>query len=118
MPCKQDYSQQFAKILGIDEQEIASTWWTNLRQQGGLRLTPHAYQVLRDELEIESYVFTVPAKVLTPKNLLRLDQKLRTPYFLERNRTQTNIVLFGGDQAIMASLYGDIAQWLQSLDRQ
>ena len=116
MPNKVDYSAQFARLLSIEPEEIMSTWWANLREQGGLRLTPAGYGVLCNELELESYRFTVPT--LTPKNLLVLDKKITCPYFLERRRAQIDIVLFGGDQAIMATLYGDVIQWLKSLDRQ
>lgn len=118
MPNKQHYSQQFAKVLRLDQQDIMTTWWANLRQHGGLRLTPHAYDILCNDLEIESYAFSLPVSLLTAKNLLRLDKKLQTPYFLKRNKTVADIVLFGADQAIMASLYGNIEQWLQSLDGQ
>lgn len=118
MPNKQDYSQQFAKVLGLDQQEIMTTWWINLRRNGGLRLTPHAYDILCNDLKIESYTLALPVSLMTAKNLLRLDKKLQSPYFLERNKSTIKIVLFGGDQAIMALLYGDIEQWLQSLDCQ
>lgn len=118
MSNKLEYSQQFARLLSIDHHEIMSTWWINLRDQGGLRLTPLGFKTLSEDLEIESYRFTIPVMALTAKNLLLLDKKITCPYFLERDKTQIHIVLFGGDQAIMATLYGDVQRWLDSLDCQ
>jgi len=111
------YSKKFAELLSLNVDDIMTTWWGNLRDHGGLRLTQQGYEILSQDLELESYRFTVPALTMTPKNLLVLDKKLTCPYYLARQKTTVDIVLFGGDHAIMATLYGDIEQWLKSLEK-
>ena len=117
MHSKQQFTAQFAHLLGLDPAVIRRTWWANLREQGGLRLTDIGYQALSQDLELESYRFQVTAQLLTAHNLLLLDKKITCPYHISRRRVAADIVLFGGDQAIMATLYGDIPRWLQSLEQ-
>lgn len=117
MPNKQAFSERFAQILSVDVDVIQRTWWANLRDRGGLRLTDIGYQSLCRDLELDSHRFCVAAQILTPKNLLLLDKKITCPYYLSRQRVTADIVLFGGDQAIMATLYGNIDRWLESLEQ-
>jgi hypothetical protein len=97
----------------IDEAMIH--WWYNIRDGGGLRLTPLGYQVLSEELEIESWTVPLPSNI-NKKLLLDLDHKLTFPYYLERQRKkeQRRIVFFSSKEAMLANLYGDLLTFLKS----
>jgi len=91
------------------------TWWQNIREDGGLRLTHQGYQVFGTELELHSYEFELDAKLFTPKNMLTLDHHLNCPYYLVHNRKHNKIVLFGSREAMMAMLHGNMQQFINSL---
>lgn len=88
------------------------TWWCNLRENGGLRLTKHGYNMLHNILKIESWTVDIekPHALLTKKLLLSMDRKLKWPYYLDiKNK---HMIFFSSKEAMMASLYGDIRTWL------
>ena len=107
----------------IDQAMI--TWWANIRPEGGLRLTTHGYEILHDILRLESWALdltdTNDSKTfrsrITKKVILDLDRKLEWPYYLDFNpRKKTKrIVFFGSREAMMATMYGDLGQWLTSI---
>ena len=107
----------------IDQAMI--TWWANIRRDGGMRLTTHGYQIMHDVLKIESWAVDLGDKDdagpfrsrMTKKTILDLDRKLEWPYYLDFNaRKKTRrIVFFGSREAMMATMYGDLEQWLASL---
>jgi hypothetical protein len=45
------------------------SWWQNIREDGGLRLTYEGFYVFENLLELSSYTFDLPEKLLTPKQL-------------------------------------------------
>ena len=96
------------------------TWWTNVRPEGGLRLTRHGYEILHDVLQYESWSLDLvnPTNIAISKRIvLDLDRKLEWPYYLDFNpRKKTRrIVFFGSREAMMATMYGDLARWLASI---
>ena len=97
------------------------TWWANIRPQGGLRLTHHGYEMLHDVLNMESWALDLsdsPHRARLDKRIiLALDRKLQWPYYLDFNsRSKTRrIVFFGSREAMMATMYGDLEQWLASI---
>jgi hypothetical protein len=107
----------------IDQAMI--TWWANIRDDGGLRLTHHGYRMLKDVLGMQSWVLNLGdpddtgawrAKI-NKRTVLALDRKLEWPYYLDfdARRRRRRIVFFGSQEAMMAQLYGDITAWLNSL---
>jgi hypothetical protein len=96
---------------GIDEAML--TWWHNLREHGGLRLTLRGYDALGHQLKLESWALKIPdfKTVFTKKIYLELDRKLTWPYYIDRK--EQAIRLFGGREAVMARLYGDIRVWME-----
>jgi hypothetical protein len=91
------------------------SWWSNLREGGGLRLTEHGYDIFKNMLECDSYEYETDPKILTPRNLILLDRYLTCPYYLFQSRKGTKIILFGSKEALMAALYGDIKKFILSL---
>ncbi len=95
--------------------EAMATWWQNIRDDGGLRLTYEGYYVFENLLELSSYTFELPAKLLTPKNLIALDRRMTCPYYMVNNRKLNKIVMFGSREAMMAALHGDMQRFIASL---
>jgi hypothetical protein len=91
------------------------TWWQNIREDGGLRLTYEGYHVFSNFLELSSYTFELPEKLLTPKNLIALDRRMTCPYYIVNNRKHNHMVMFGSREAMMAVLHGDMQQFIKSL---
>ena len=101
------------------------TWWTNIRRDGGMRLTTHGYQILHDVLKIESWQLDLSDQEkngawrarIDKRMILDLDRRLEWPYYLDFNaRKKTRrIVFFGSREAMMATMYGDLKKWLDSI---
>ena len=90
------------------------TWWANIRPEGGLRLTRHGYDVLKNLLEMESWEFSIedPRNTLTKGVILDMDHKLSWPYFIDTKKKR--IIFFGSREALMATMYGDLRAWLDN----
>ena len=93
------------------------TWWANIRPEGGLRLTRHGYDILHNVLGMESWqldLTTVDRQVFNKKLMLEMDRKLEWPYYIDINARQQRrrVVFFSSREAMMASMYGDLAKWL------
>lgn len=88
-------------------------WYTNIRNNGGFRLTQNGYQALKI-LALESW--SVPLndiKITMDKNLLlALDRKLTWPYFIDYKKKE--IVFYSSKEAVMATMYGSIKNWLDN----
>lgn len=99
---------------GISVDQAMTTWWQNIRPNGGLRLTDRGYQAF-DFLELEKYRFELPEQFLTAKNLLALDQYMQWPYHIANRGRQRHLTMFGSREAMMATLLGDLEQFVISL---
>jgi hypothetical protein len=107
------------------EDRAMKTWWANIRPQGGLRLTEHGYHIMHDVLKLESWHMDLshtdpshPSRNrVTKKIILDLDRKLTWPYYLDLNtrKKRRRIVFFGSREAMMATMYGDLERWLDSI---
>lgn len=107
----------------IDQAMI--TWWANIRPEGGLRLTKHGYEMLHNILKMESWSMDLvdndlaaPSALLNKRIILDLDHKLQWPYYIDFNSRKKikRIVFFSSREAMMATMYGDLQKWLNSLD--
>ena len=96
----------------MDIDQAMSTWYYNLRPQGGFRLTALGYQAFKIEA-MNSWSVDINPRDLTKPNLLMLDRKLKWPYYIDARRKK--LVLFSSRDAVMATLYGDIKSWIASL---
>lgn len=99
------------------------TWWANIRPEGGLRLTKHGYEIMHDVLKLDSWEWVLPddngarRMVIDKRAVLDLDRKLQWPYFIDLNprKKRRRIVFFSSREAMMATMYGDLQRWLDSL---
>lgn len=98
----------------ISLEEAMRTWYYNIRPSGGLRLTKTGYQVLRS-LNIEHWKFSIDNKVaqsLNKRMLLLMDRNLQYPYYIDVAEKQ--IVFFSSQEAMLATLYGDLSDFLKN----
>jgi hypothetical protein len=97
--------------------EAFAAWWMDSREGKGMRLTTAGYQAITT-LDIAMYVFDTPLAIpaLLPGHLLLLDRKLDCPYYLKIGKKQ-QITLFGSEQALMLTMYGDLGRFLRYLER-
>ena len=95
------------------------TWWVNIRRDGGMRLTRHGYDVMHGILKLESWEMDLADQdrhIFTKRLILDLDRKLQWPYYIEVSvkKKVRRIVFFGSREAVMATMYGDLEQWLKN----
>ena len=91
-------------------------WWFNLRRNGGMRLTSTGYQTLAEDLELEHYSYNIDDPHTFNKQLiLKLDRKMQMPYYIHSVKgIPKKIVFFGGKEAVMVNLYGNLKQFLDN----
>ena len=112
---KHDITQYLiAELNDADLASTSSTWWYNIRANGGLRLTEQGNQILSEKLRREHWQWVYTNKNTVDKNnLLKLDRLVAFPYFIDkRNR---KITFYSSQEAMMLNLYGDLTAWLASL---
>ena len=111
-------TQKLIKELGLelDPDLIFIAWWWNTRPNGGLRLTDTGFHTWVTLVGLEHWQFDIADSILTPRNLLALDRFMTCPYYLKRQRRQHSLILFGDQESTMASLYGDVARFIESLE--
>lgn len=93
-------------------EDVINVWWMNIRANGGLRLTALGYEVLR-LLKMESWTVDLDPRKINKLVILQLDRKLQYPYYIDAKKQK--LILFSSREAMMATLYGDIAVWLKNL---
>ena len=109
----QELITRYPDAPSLDEAMVS--WWQNIQDDGGLRLTYEGFYVFENLLELSSYSFELPEKLLTPKNLLALDRRMTCPYYMVNNRKLNKLVMFGSREAMMATLHGDMQRFITSL---
>jgi hypothetical protein len=98
----------------VDQARI--TWWYNIRDTGGMRLTKHGFDAFVTELDLEYYEYTIPdPEKFTQRTILALDRNLQMPYYMLREKTTyTKLYFFGSREAVLANLYGDLDRFLNN----
>ena len=98
--------------LSIEEAMIL--WYTNIRNNGGFRLTQNGFQAMKI-LGLESWAVPLTdIKITMDKNLLlALDRKLTWPYFIDYKKKE--IVFYSSREAVMANMYSSIKNWLDHM---
>lgn len=117
---KHQLTRQILDQLPADDcpvfDEAFSAWWMDAREGKGMRLTTAGYQAIATT-DIEMYVFDTPVGLaLLPRHLLLMDRKLDCPYYLKIGK-KPQITLFGGQQALMLTMYGDMNKFMKYLER-
>jgi hypothetical protein len=98
----------------ITLEEAMLHWYTNIRNNGGFRLTIFGYQAMKI-LGLESWsVELTDIKITMDKTmLLDLDRKLTYPYFIDYKKKV--IIFYSSKEAMMATMYGSIKNWLDQM---
>jgi hypothetical protein len=119
MPSKLEFTQEAIARLGPETEwqvdSALTSWWRNLHSQG-LQLSITGYGVFL-LAQFEHWEFELPHELVLPRYFLALDRALESPWTWCRNRGgRPTLVLFNSADAVMATLYGDLKLWLESLD--
>jgi hypothetical protein len=98
----------------ITLEEAMLHWYTNIRNNGGFRLTVFGYQAMKI-LGLESWSVELDdIKITMDKTmLLDLDRKLTYPYFIDYKKKQ--VIFYSSKEATMATMYGSIKNWLNNM---
>lgn len=110
----QDLIEQLPQEQRIDINLAMRTWWYNLRDSGGYRLTDVGYLIFKQFFKFEHYEHELKDNPIRDlRLLLNLDRQLRAPYYLiKRKGLVIGIAFFSSKEAVLASLYGDIDKFL------
>ena len=92
------------------------TWWFNLRSSGGMRLTSAGYRAFTEELDFEHYTYNVNDPTdINQQMILDMDRKLQMPYYIHAVKgVPKKIIFFGGKEAMVTNLYGDLKNFLDN----
>ena len=98
----------------VSVEEAMILWYTNIRNNGGFRLTQTGYQAMKI-LGLDSWAVKLDDIKITMDKalLLALDRKLTYPYFIDYKKTQ--IIFYSSKEAMMATMYGSIKNWLDKM---
>jgi hypothetical protein len=93
-----------------------STWWFNLRKNGGMRLTGPGYVAFVKDLDLEHYEYAIADPMIFNQHMiLDLDRKMQMPYYIHAVKgIPRKIVFFGSREAVMVNLYGNLQQFLDN----
>ena len=117
---KRNLTEELIALLAeedrVDLKFAMSSWWFNLRRNGGMRLTSIGYSALAKDLELEHYSYVIDDPHVFDKQLiLKLDRKMQMPYYIHTVKgIPKKIVFFGSKEAVMVNLYGNIEQFLDN----
>jgi hypothetical protein len=100
----------------ISVESAMSTWWFNLRKNGGMRLTALGYATFADDLDLEHYEYSIIDPMTVNQHLiLKLDRKLQMPYYIHVIKgVPKKIIFFGSREAMLANLYGSLSKFLEN----
>lgn len=99
--------------IDIDEETALVSWYQNIRNSGGLRLSPLGYQAFMTAgIEHWSVSFGGAVRHLSVPTLMGMDKKMKYPYYLDFKKKQ--IVTFSSREAMLATLYGDLQKFLEN----
>ena len=117
---KRNLTEELIALLAeedrVDLKFAMSSWWFNLRRNGGMRLTSIGYSALAKDLELEHYSYVIDDPHVFDKQLiLKLDRKMQMPYYIHTVKgIPKKIVFFGSKEAVMVNLYGNLQQFLDN----
>jgi hypothetical protein len=94
--------------------EAMATWWKNPSLDAGMRLSAEGFFVF-SLAEIESHKFQLPPGIhARSSTLLTLDRGMTCPYYLTQGKSP-EIHIYGGQEATMFALYGDVEKFLRGI---
>lgn len=120
MPTRQEWTylvlQQAGLCDQLTEHQANQLWWQDIRLQHGMRLTRAGYDafVLANQ---PGYEFKLPVNFpIRGRHYLALSRRLADPFYLAVDR-KSCLTLFGGTEATMYALYGDLNRFVDALIR-
>lgn len=105
----------------IDLEAAMKTFWLDIRNEGGLRLTDVGDSYFK-RADIESFEFPFRLQRITDKEpiysyqnlMLDLSLKISCPYFIGRHKpSEPYLKIYDSKVAMMINLYGDIYEYLR-----
>lgn len=123
MSTKRDITQNMIDALGAGYNWCLDSamkgWWQNIQEHGGLRLSVVGYAIFCKQANMRPFEFEIQPEILTSRNLILLDRQMTCPYMIMRKKGhETTLVLFGSREAMIATLYGNISDWISTLRRE
>jgi hypothetical protein len=119
MTTKLEFTQQMLAQLPDNQPTVElaiQDWWQDIRPVSGLRLSMQGFDIF-NQLGVMYYEFEVPPSMPNkPNQLITLNNKLTCPYYIKPGKNP-KLILFGSQEAIMMSLYGDIERFIRGLSR-
>ena len=81
-----------------------------------MRLTGPGHRVFTEELDLARYEFTIAdPHQFNQHVILDLDRKMQMPYYIHAVKgIPKKIIFFGGKEAVMVNLYGNLPQFLDN----
>ena len=117
---KRKLTEELIALLGegnrVDLKSAMTTWWFNIRRNGGMRLTSSGYSTLIEDLDLEHYSYNIDDPQMFNKQLmLTLDRKMQMPYYIQAVKgIPKQIIFFGSKEAVMVNLYGNLSKFLDN----
>jgi hypothetical protein len=104
------------EVTKVPIKSAMSTWWFNLRKNGGMRLTNQGYKIFVNDLDLEHFGYAITDPLtFNKKIILQLDRKMQMPYYIHAVKgIPKKIVFFGSREAVMVNLYGNLEQFLDN----
>lgn len=105
----------------IDIKNAMLSWWLDVRNEGGLRLSEYGYKIFT-YLEIEKFEFVLDIKNTTIEDkaishmslMLDLTNKLPCPYYVGRRKpNEPYVAVYDSKIAMLIGLYGNIFEYLK-----
>ena len=102
--------------LGYTVKRSIHTWWFNIRNNGGMRLTTAGYRAFCDELDLTHYEFPInDPHAFNQQLILEMDSKLQMPYYIYAVKgIPKRVIFFGSQEAMVTNLYGDLKKFLDN----
>ena len=101
--------------LGITFDHAYASWWHNLRNRGGMRLTNAGCKIFLEELKLEHYDYKLEPFELDSKLMIAMDRRLQQPYYIVTKKLMpVGIVFFGSKEATMVNLYGNLRKFVDN----
>jgi len=104
-----------ADIAVTDESIKQWLWkiWRNPTNEYSMRLTDDGYLFLINQVELESYTYSLPkGQYASSRIYIWLDKHLTSPFWLDG---RTKIIFFGSKDATILALYGgDLLAYLKN----
>lgn len=117
---KKKLTQELVALLpasrSVPVDKAMTTWWFNLRKNGGMRLTGQGYVTFVTDLDLEHYEYSIDDPLqFNQQTILSLDRKMQMPYYVHAVKgIPKKIVFFGSREAVIIKLYRNLQQFLDN----